>query len=60
MPTGQTVVGIGGDHPGGLRHLPRNARALGHLGHVDITIDLTPRAHPWLNGGRLHDLEFDY
>lgn len=29
-------------------------------GHVDLTMDLAPRAHRWLPGGRLHDLEFEY
>lgn len=33
-------------------------RTLG--GHIDLTIDLAPRSHGWLQGGRLHDLEFDY
>jgi GNAT superfamily N-acetyltransferase len=33
-------------------------RTLG--GHVDLTIDLAPRTHRWLQGGRLHDLELDY
>jgi GNAT superfamily N-acetyltransferase len=33
-------------------------RTLG--GHVDLTIDLAPRSHRWLQGGRLHDLELDY
>jgi hypothetical protein len=32
-------------------------RALG--GHVDLTIDLVPRSHRWLQG-RLHDLDLDY
>jgi GNAT superfamily N-acetyltransferase len=33
-------------------------RTLG--GHVDLTMDLARRAHDWLHGGRLHDLELDY
>lgn len=33
-------------------------RTLG--GHVDLTIDLAPRSHRWLQGGRMHDLQLDY
>ncbi|MFT3852534.1 MAG: GNAT family N-acetyltransferase [Ilumatobacteraceae bacterium] len=33
-------------------------RTLG--GHVDLTMDLAPRVHRWLPGGRLHDLEVEY
>jgi GNAT superfamily N-acetyltransferase len=33
-------------------------RTLG--GHVDLTMDLTERRHPWLDGPRLHGLEFKY
>jgi GNAT superfamily N-acetyltransferase len=33
-------------------------RTLG--GHVDLTMDLAPRRHQWLDGAHLHDLEFRY
>jgi GNAT superfamily N-acetyltransferase len=29
-------------------------------GHVDLTMDLAERRHRWLDGVRLHDLEFRY
>jgi GNAT superfamily N-acetyltransferase len=29
-------------------------------GHVDLTMDLAPRRHGWLDGARLHDLDFRY
>jgi hypothetical protein len=29
-------------------------------GHVDLTMDLGPRRHRWLDGAQLHDLEFRY
>ena len=29
-------------------------------GHVDLTMDLTPRRHEWLPGASLHGLDFDY
>ena len=29
-------------------------------GHVDLTMDLTPRRHRWLAGARLHGLDFQY
>jgi hypothetical protein len=33
-------------------------RTLG--GHVDLTMDLAPRRHEWLQGASLHGLDFDY
>ena len=33
-------------------------RTLG--GHVDLSMDLTPRRHDWLPGATLHGLDFDY
>jgi GNAT superfamily N-acetyltransferase len=33
-------------------------RTLG--GHVDLTLDLTERRHDWLQGARLHGLDFEY
>ena len=29
-------------------------------GHLDLTMDLGPRRHGWLDGAHLHDLEFRY
>jgi GNAT superfamily N-acetyltransferase len=29
-------------------------------GHIDLTMDLTPRRHSWLAGAELHDLDFNY
>jgi GNAT superfamily N-acetyltransferase len=29
-------------------------------GHIDLTMDLTERRHSWLDGVRLHDLDFRY
>jgi hypothetical protein len=33
-------------------------RTLG--GHVDLTMDLAERRHRWLEGSRLHGLDFKY
>jgi GNAT superfamily N-acetyltransferase len=52
-----------------IRPVARNTSAIGRFhaagfrtlgGHVDMTMDLTERAHGWRHGARLHGLDFSY
>jgi GNAT superfamily N-acetyltransferase len=52
-----------------IRPVARNVSAIRHFheagfrtlgGHVDLTMDLPGRQHRWLDGARLHGLEFRY
>jgi GNAT superfamily N-acetyltransferase len=52
-----------------IRPVARNVSAIRHFydagfrtlgGHVDLTMDLAGRRHRWLDGARLHGLEFRY
>jgi GNAT superfamily N-acetyltransferase len=52
-----------------IRPVARNTNAIGRFhaagfrtlgGHVDLTMDLTERAHSWRSGARLHGLDFSY
>ncbi len=50
-PVARNVAAVRSFHAAGFRTLG---------GHVDLTMDLTPRRHEWLAGASLHDLDFDY
>jgi GNAT superfamily N-acetyltransferase len=50
-PVARNVSAIRRFHEAGFRTLG---------GHVDLTLDLTERRHDWLQGARLHSLDFDY
>jgi GNAT superfamily N-acetyltransferase len=50
-PVARNVAAVRRFHAAGFR-------ALG--GHIDLTMDLAPRRHQWLDGASLHGLDFDY
>lgn len=50
-PVARNVSAISAFHAAGFRTLG---------GHVELTMDLTERRHPWLSGASLHGLDFRY
>ena len=50
-PVARNVAAVRRFHAAGFRTLG---------GHIDLTLDLKARRHGWLNGARLHSLDFDY
>ena len=50
-PVARNVAAVRRFHAAGFRTLG---------GHIDLTMDLTPRRHEWLPGASLHGLDFDF
>ena len=50
-PVARNVAAVRRFHAAGFRTLG---------GHIDLTMDLSPRRHEWLHGASLHGLDFDY
>jgi GNAT superfamily N-acetyltransferase len=50
-PVARNVAAVRRFHAAGFRTLG---------GHIDLTMDLTPRRHEWLAGASVHGLDFDY
>jgi GNAT superfamily N-acetyltransferase len=50
-PVARNVAAVRRFHAAGFRTLG---------GHIDLTMDLAPRRHEWLQGASLNDIDFDY